>query len=341
MTELLRDFWYLATAGQAVAPGQTRPVTLLGEQVLVGRRTDGLVFAFGDACPHRGMPMRHGSFDGVRLRCGYHGWAFETDQGRCSEIPSLAPAQATDPSRFRLHRYAAREVQGNIWVWIGAGPPGEVPVVPGFDGVAPRVSVTERFHCNTDLAVAGFIDPGHPAFVHTSRWWKSKPADKLREKAKTFTPDGLGFRMARHHLKHGANPYRMLGRNVHIDIAIQLPGIRTEHIQGDRYSAGVLAAATPVSATETDVHYCVYWTVPWLGALRPAAWWMARDFLRQDRDVANRMMENPSPPASLYVGDPDTQIRWYQRLKRELAASRGEGRAFVNPLVEQTLLWKS
>ena len=69
MTELLRDFWYLAIVGQAIAPGQTRPLTLLGEQVLVGRRTDGQVFAFGDACPHRGMPMRHGSFDGVRLRC--------------------------------------------------------------------------------------------------------------------------------------------------------------------------------------------------------------------------------------------------------------------------------
>ena len=104
MSELLRDFWYLAIPGRSVPPGQTRPVTLLGEQVLVGRRTDGQVFAFGDACPHRGMPMRHGGFDGVRLRCGYHGWAFETDDGRCTEIPSLASAHAPDPSRFRLHR---------------------------------------------------------------------------------------------------------------------------------------------------------------------------------------------------------------------------------------------
>ena len=340
MTELLRDFWYLAMPGRAVAPGRTRPITLLDEQVLIGRRADGAVFAFGDQCPHRGMPMRHGGFDGTRLQCGYHGWAFETEQGRCVEIPSLAPGQATDPSRFRLHRYPAREVQGNVWVWIGAGPPGEVPTVPGFEG-APQVSVTERFHCHTDLAVAGFIDPGHPAFVHTSRWWKRNPGANLRVKEKRFVPDGQGFRMARHHLKHGANPYRLLGRNVHIDIGIQLPGIRIEHIEGDRYQAGVLAAATPVSATETDVHYCVYWSLPWLGAFRPAARWMARDFLRQDRDVANRLMENPTPPASLYVGDPDTQIRWYQRLKREHAAATAAARPFNNPLVEQTLTWRS
>ena len=342
MTELLRDFWYLATPGRDVKRAATKPVTLLGEQLLVGRKQDGGVFAYGDWCPHRGMPMRHGSFDGTQLRCGYHGWAFGATDGRCTEIPSLAPGQETEPARFRLRRYEAREVQGNIWVWIGASAPDAAPPeLPGFGTAAPQVSVTERFHCHTDLAVAGFIDPGHPAFVHTSRWWKSNPASKLRVKEKQFEPAGLGFRMARHHLKHGANPYRLLGRNVHIDIAISLPGIRLEHIQGDRHSAGVLAAATPVSETETDVHYCVYWTLPWLGALRPAAWWMARDFLRQDRDVANHMMENPAPPASLYVGDPDTQIRWYQRLKRELAASRAEGRAFANPLTAQTLRWRS
>ena len=61
-------------------------------------------------------------------------------------------------------------------------------------------------------------------------------------------------------------------------------------------SACVLAAATPISETVTDVHYCVYWTMPWLAPLRPAAWWMARDFLRQDRDVAARLMGNPAPP---------------------------------------------
>ena len=342
MTELLRDFWYLAVPGRDVPRAKTKPVTLLNEQVLVGRRSDGTVFAYGDWCPHRGMPMRHGGFDGTQLRCGYHGWAFGAADGRCTEIPSLAPGQEAEPGRFRLRPYAAREVQGNIWVWVGAGTPeGDPPSLPGFPDVPPQVSVTERFRCHTDLAVAGFIDPGHPAFVHTSRWWKSNPAANLRVKEKQFEPDGLGFRMVRHHLRHGANPYRLLGRNVHIDIAISLPGVRLEHIQGDRHSAAVLATATPVTEFETDVHYCVYWTVPWLGALRPAAWWMARDFLRQDRDVANHMMENPAPPASLYVGDPDTQIRWYQRLKRELAASRAEGRAFANPLAAQTLRWRS
>jgi len=338
---MLQGFWYLAVLGSRIRPGRTRAMTLAGQDMLLGRRTDGAVFAVGDSCPHRGMPMRHGGFDGDCLRCCYHGWVFRSSDGVCTEIPSVVEAQTTDPSKFRLRTWPCREVQGNIWVYVGQGEPGPLPTVPGFEDAAPQVATTMRFPCNVDVAVMGFIDPGHPAFVHTSRWWKSKPSTSLRHKQKHFEPHELGFRMARHHLKHGANPYRLLGRNVHIDISIQLPGIRVEHIEGDSHAACVLAAATPISETETDVHYCVYWTPKWLAPFRPAAAWMARDFLDQDRVVAVRLMENESPPSYLFVGDPDTQVRWWHRLKREYLASAAEGRAFVNPLRAQTLEWRS
>ena len=91
----------------------------------------------------------------------------------------------------------------------------------------------------------------------------------------------------------------------------------------------------------TDVHYCAYWTVRWLAPLKPALAWMARDFLGQDRLVAERLMGNPAPPPPLFVGDPDTQVRWWMRLKKEYLAAREEGRAFVNPLRGQVLRWRS
>ena len=126
---MLRGFWYLAAAGKSVRRGRTVPVRLLGEDLLLGRRADGAVFAVGDSCPHRGMPMRHGSFDGESLRCCYHGWVFRSTDGCCTEIPSLAPGDGTDPARFRLRTRPAREVQGNIWVFAGDGEPGPVPEV--------------------------------------------------------------------------------------------------------------------------------------------------------------------------------------------------------------------
>lgn len=342
MTAMLRNFWYLAFSGRALKHGKTRPVTLLGEQMLLGRRYDDSVFAVIDVCPHRGMPMRHGSFDGTTLRCCYHGWAFDSAGGACTEIPSLAPDEAIDPARFRLKTWPCQEVQGNIWVFVGDKTPTDgPPTVPGFECQPPQVTTTMRFPCGVDLAAMGFFDPGHPAFVHTSKWWKSNPASKLRLKEKEFEPAGMGFRMLRHHLKHGANPYRLLGRDVHIDIGITLPGIRIEHIQGSAHSACVLAAATPISETETDVHYCVYWTPKWLAPLKPFATWMAKDFLDQDRVVAVRMMDNPSLPAPMFVGGADTQVRWYLRLKKEYQDAAAENRPFANPLRPTTLRWRS
>ena len=346
MSAFLPDFWYVAVASRALAPGRTVAVTLLDEAVLLGRRRDGSVFAFVDRCPHRGMPLRYGRHDGETLQCGYHGWRFRTDDGRCVEIPSLTEADTIDPHRFGLRGFPCRDVQGNIWVFMGEArepaslPP--VPQVPGFADVHPQATARMRFPCTADLATTGFFDPGHPAFVHISKWWKAKPSTSLRTKAKAYEPDGLGFRMKRHHLVGGANPYRLLGRNVHVDVTIQLPGMRIEHIEGERHSACVLAATTPITPTSCEVHYCVYWSMWWMAPFRPLAGWMARDFLRQDLEVAIRLEAAKAPfPPSLFVADADAQIRWFLRLKKEYQASRAEQRAFVNPLREQVLHWRS
>lgn len=352
VTAPLRDLWYLAVQGSRLGPGQTLPMTLLGERILLGRRHDGGVYAFADFCPHRGMPMRHAAVERIGaaevLRCGYHGWTFDTADGACREIPALTEEDTIQPCRFRLRGYPCREVQGNVWVFMpyrhdrvpDVLP--EVPTVPGFVDTPPQVVAVLRFPCTADVATMGFIDPAHPAFVHTSRWWKAKPASKLRLKQKEFAPDALGFRMKRHHLQHGANPYRLLGRNVHVDVTIQLPGLRIEHIQGDRHSACVLAASTPIDDDHTDVHYCVYWTIGWMAPLKPFARWMAMDFLRQDYEVARKLAEADAPfPPPLYVGDADAQIRWFLRLKREFRAAQAEGRPFANPLREQVLSWRS
>ena len=343
---MLRGFWYIACASRAVARSSTKAVTLLSEPILVGRDASGAVFAYADRCPHRGMPMHHGSFNGELLRCCYHGWAFSAASGACTEIPALAECDQRDVGRLRLRGFPCREVQGNLWVYLPDGPkPPEtlpdVPRVPGFDGVAPQVSVSMRFPSNADIAAFGFCDPAHPAFVHTSRWWKSKSALELRPKQKSFEPTQMGFRMAQHQLKHGANPYRLLGRDVRVDISISLPGLRIEVIKGSRHCAAVLAAVTPINPAETDVHYCVYWTVPWLWPLRPFATWMTRDFLRQDRDMAAHLGKGDATPPMLFVGDPDTQIAWLMRLKREYLSSQIEHRAFHNPLEPRTLHWKS
>ena len=46
-------------------------------------------------------------------------------------------------------------------------------------------------------------------------------------------------------------------------------------------------------------------------------------------------------PVLIWIDDADRQARWYHALKREWAASRREGRPFVNPVEPATLRWTS
>ena len=54
--------------------------------VVIGRQHDGKVFALRDICPHRGIPLHYGHFDGETIACSYHGWRFD-ESGACVEQP--------------------------------------------------------------------------------------------------------------------------------------------------------------------------------------------------------------------------------------------------------------
>ncbi len=117
----LRDMWYYAIPGDALKPGKMQSKVLLGEPVVLGRAGDGSVFALRDICPHRGVPLSDGRFDGKEIECCYHGWRFDS-HGHCTAIPSLVPDQSFDLGRIAVASYPAREVQGNIWVFFGSDP---------------------------------------------------------------------------------------------------------------------------------------------------------------------------------------------------------------------------
>src|SRR3954466_16177691 len=84
----LREAWYYALPGHRLKRGAMLAKTLLGEPLLIGRDAAGVPFALRDLCPHRGVPLSCGRFDGREVECCYHGWRFATD-GRCTAIPSL------------------------------------------------------------------------------------------------------------------------------------------------------------------------------------------------------------------------------------------------------------
>jgi phenylpropionate dioxygenase-like ring-hydroxylating dioxygenase large terminal subunit len=337
----LREMWYYALPGHLLRPGGMRPKTLLGEPLLIGRDRQGRVFALRDICPHRGIPLSCGGFDGTEVECCYHGWRFDTE-GRCSAIPSLVEGQEFDLSRIRVKSYPAREVQGNVWVFFGEDPAGapEVPVVPEIGERPYSMIDTVRFACSMDHAVVGLMDPAHGPFVHRSWWWRSRRS--IHEKAKPFEPSPFGFTMTRHAPSKNSAAYRLLGGAPQTEIVFRLPGVRIEHVRAGRHVLCNLTAVTPISSAETEINHAIYWTMPWLTVLKPALRPFVRRFLHQDRDIMVKQQAGlrHDPPLML-INDADMQAKWYYRLKNEYARSHAEKRPFVNPVKPRVLRWRS
>jgi len=337
----LRNLWYFALHGARLRRGQMVARTLLGEPVLLARDAQGVPFAIHDICPHRGIPLSCGAFDGTEVECCYHGWRFDRD-GRCTAIPSLVEGQKFNVERVRVQRYPCREVQGNIWVYFGAETDDipAPPEVPDIGARGPDLVETMPFPCHIDHAVVGLMDPAHGPFVHRSWWWRSRRS--MHEKAKAFAPSTRGFTMLRHPPSKNSAAYKLLGGAMTTEISFQLPGVRTEHIRaGERVLCG-LTAVTPLSENETEVNHAIYWTQPWLTPLKPVLRRFAHAFLKQDRDVVVQQQKGlRHDPRLILINDADVQAKWYYQLKEAWRRAQDAGRPFENPVRAQELRWRS
>src|SRR5271167_4659676 len=115
---LLYDDWYPALRSSEVSGKRTAKAMLLGIPLVLGRTAAGRYFAMRDACPHRGIPLSYGRFDGQHLTCKYHGWVFEPGSGQCRDIPSLTSQDSLDPSRIFATAFPCEERDGHVWVYV-------------------------------------------------------------------------------------------------------------------------------------------------------------------------------------------------------------------------------
>ena len=345
MSELLHDYWYVASPAASLKPGAMLPVTLLGQQVLLLRDKEGRVSALRDFCPHRGMPLRYGRFDGCEVECCYHGWRFDM-QGTCTSIPSLVE-EKTDITKIKTGNLPALEQDGLIWVYVAQpaqkspvpqAPPPIMPI-PLKGGFVHVDSV--HFPCMIDHAVIGLMDPAHGPFVHKSWWWRTQRS--MHEKAKQFEPVGHGFKMVSHKPSSNSRAYRILGGDRTTEIEFQLPGLRREHITIGRHHVLLLTALTPIDADNTVLHQFMYTTIPLLNLLRPLLMRFGKAFIGQDLKVVKMQQEGLAPghPPLMLMGDADAQALWYYRLKKEALAAQAEGRPFENAIRPKLLKWRS
>ena len=341
MGTYLRNLWYLVTPGRQLKPGRMIAKTILGDPLLLVRDRDGQISALHDQCAHRGMPLSAGRFDGEALECGYHGWKYELD-GRCTEIPCLSKSQPADLDKIGVRTYPCREVQGNVWVFMGQAK-ADLPAPPEFPEIGdrrPRVTGTLRFSCHFDHAIMGLIDPAHVPFLHQSRIWR-KP-ERMREKERRYVPSYLGFTLARHAVPKENWFFHLLSAKPEMEISFQLPGLHVETVRLEGHRMSLVLCVTPVSDEETEFHYQVYWTMPWLNPFAPIIKEVARRVFGQDRDAVGRLSKSlKHSKRQLFIGDPDALPKWYYQLKKEYERSQMEKRPFQNPVKEGVLSWRT
>ena len=74
-----------------LAPTQVMRATVAQHDIAVWRSVSGVISAWHNRCPHRGMRLSHGFVRGESLACAYHGWHFNC----CLLYTSPSPRDAT------------------------------------------------------------------------------------------------------------------------------------------------------------------------------------------------------------------------------------------------------
>jgi phenylpropionate dioxygenase-like ring-hydroxylating dioxygenase large terminal subunit len=341
----LKNLWYMACHGSFIKKGKLVTREIAGQKIVIGRDSAGKPFALRDNCPHRGVPLSEGWFEGDTIQCCYHGWQFGTD-GVCKNIPSIPPGNKIDFSKIRVFRYPVVEISDTIWVYIPekklqSNPEPKIPPPDLVLDPAKKFLHVETVNLptNIDHAVIGLVDPAHVTFVHQSWYWRS--AKKLKLKEKHFEPTSMGFKMVRHTPSSNSKGYSVLKGGTSTEITFEIPGIRIEHIKiGEWHEIISITTLTPVDENNTTLTHVFYSTLPatkWL-------WWplkrLGKKFIGQDRDVFVKLGKGlESNPTLMLIGEPDTQARWYHEIKRLWQKSQQDSIAFENPIKPETLHW--
>ncbi|HSG91976.1 MAG TPA: Rieske 2Fe-2S domain-containing protein, partial [Pseudomonadales bacterium] len=90
MGAYFRRFWQpIALSRELPEPdGPPLRVTIMGEELVAFRDSQGRVGLLDRRCPHRGADLFFGRNEDCGLRCVYHGWKFDVT-GKAVDLPNV------------------------------------------------------------------------------------------------------------------------------------------------------------------------------------------------------------------------------------------------------------
>ncbi len=142
---LLRRYWHPVAAAAELKERPTRPVKLLGEDLVVFKSGDESYALIERFCAHRGTDLAHGIVEDSALRCPRHGWLYG-DTGLCLDMPL---EEQLPPEEIRLKAYQAQAKAGMIWAYLGPEP---APLIPDWEPFSWQDGLVQVvlsvLHCN-------------------------------------------------------------------------------------------------------------------------------------------------------------------------------------------------
>jgi phenylpropionate dioxygenase-like ring-hydroxylating dioxygenase large terminal subunit len=184
MGATMRRYWIPALLASEVAEPDGAPVrvTLLGEDLVAFRDTEGRIGLLDEYCPHRRASLFFGRNEACGLRCVYHGWKFDA-AGQC--VDQMNEPESLDfKSKIRTTSYPVVEIGGLVWAYLG--PAEKTPPLPHFAWTAmpgTHLHVSKVIQeCNWLQGLEGGIDTSHAPILHrvidpASKRPGFKPAD--------------------------------------------------------------------------------------------------------------------------------------------------------------------
>src|SRR5207249_1888513 len=171
MGELLRRYWMPIAAVAELDDRPTKPVRLMGEDLVLYKDKAGTYGLVDRHCPHRRADLSYGWVEGCGLRCHYHGWLWE-HTGRCLQQPfeAIAHPEAKFKDRVRIKAYPVEAKAGLLWAYLGPPPAPLVPTWEPFTWGNGFVQIVfSEVPCNWFQCQENSIDPVHFEWLH-SNW---------------------------------------------------------------------------------------------------------------------------------------------------------------------------
>lgn len=172
--KLLAQNWQIVAPAELLSGSGDVIVRKLGNvPILITRTPSGELNGFYNICPHRAGPVATCDARGTkRLRCGYHGWAYNHD-GALKSAPEMDAAEGFDPKSVSLTPINVAEWNGLIWA--GAGDVTAFSkIIAGIDdiigthlnGLNYHKTIIYDVDCNWKIYADNYLEGYHLPFVH-------------------------------------------------------------------------------------------------------------------------------------------------------------------------------